>query len=179
MHPRQCACHRFHNKYDRICNNCIVVNCTNDIYYDDSVPSTWRNIPTLKFRFIVFSPLISLPLNNGAIRNIVKQPVLENWPQHVSIKNNGMPHSVNINKYGNKNAPVIRWCGKYAFKLNRCIQSAWLLGYLVVPINNQDDWTPCFAYFILAIGYSLTNYAECPITIIRDIQSTWLLVIFF
>lgn len=45
------------------------------------------------------------PLNNGAIRNMVKHPVLENWPKHDSRKNNGIPQAINIIRYGTKNAP--------------------------------------------------------------------------
>lgn len=58
----------------------------------------------LKRKLIVWIECI--PLNSGAIRNTVKAPVFENCPKHVSIKNNGIPQNVNINKYGNKNAPA-------------------------------------------------------------------------
>lgn len=47
-----------------------------------------------------------LPFKSGAIRKIVKHPVFENCPKHVSIKNNGIPQNVNINKYGKRKAPA-------------------------------------------------------------------------
>lgn len=46
---------------------------------------------------------------------MVKAPVLENWPKHVSMKNNGIPHNVNINKYGNKNAPEMKIISNNSF----------------------------------------------------------------
>lgn len=45
------------------------------------------------------------PLNSGAMRKMVKHPKLENCPKHVSMKNNGIPHKNNINRYGKRNAP--------------------------------------------------------------------------
>lgn len=47
-----------------------------------------------------------IPLNSGDIRNMVKQPLLENWPKHASRKNNGIPHRNSMIRYGTRKAPV-------------------------------------------------------------------------
>lgn len=56
-------------------------------------------------RVEVYLIIVYVPLNIGVILNIVMQPVLENCPKHVSIKNNGIPQKHNIKRYGMRNAP--------------------------------------------------------------------------
>lgn len=47
MHPRQCAGHRLDNEYDRIGDDCVVVNGTNDIHHNDGVASTCKWTETI------------------------------------------------------------------------------------------------------------------------------------
>lgn len=115
MHPWQCFCKGFRNKDNRKGDNDVIVSRTDEIHNDDSIPGPFISNRTRIYYFIGFYcysitwilvKVRELPLNSGAIRNIVRHPTLENWPKHVSIKNSGMPHKNSIDRYGTRNAPT-------------------------------------------------------------------------